>query len=373
VIRVFVVDDSTFVRRAIARILAATDDVIVCGEAATGREALARIDVMQPDLVTLDIDMPDMNGVSVLRELLARDAGTRVIMVSAHTAASADLTMEALAMGALDFVDKQRFNVLDVDGLAAEMLAKIRLFGERRRKRATPLPSSEATTSPVRRKRAASAAPTAPAATAAPAAPPRPVRKTGPEPAILSKIDWSRYDVCCVGASTGGPPAIERLLRALRDDFPLPLAIVQHMPAGFTRSFAERLDRGCRIHVAEAQGVERLRPGMALVARAGEHMVLGKDLAVLLVPDTAGRHVPSVDVLLESAAAVCGPRVVGVLLTGMGEDGAAGMAAVRAAGGLTIGENEASCVVYGMPRAAHVRGGVEYQLPLSELCKVFAG
>jgi len=337
-IRVFVVDDSAFARRAITRVLGAEPGIAVVGEAAGGAEALLRIPSARPDLVTLDLDMPGMNGLTVLRTMLGRDPELRVLMLSAHTREGADATVEALAAGAVDFVDKSRFGLMDFDGLGRELVGRVKALGRRR-----------AGAGAGRRE--------------AGSTPPAPSRS----------LPLPSADVCVIGASTGGPAAIQHVLEALPPDFPLPIAIVQHMPAGFTGPFARRLDQRCRLRVREAADGDQLEPGHVLIAPAGRHMRLNEDLGVVLSFDPGpARHVPSVDVLMLSAARVRPGRVLGVLLTGMGDDGADGMAAIRAQGGITVAESEASCVVYGMPRAAYERGGVSRLLPLPELAEWLA-
>jgi len=320
-VRVFVVDDSAFVRRALARILEAQPDFRMVGEAANGTEALDRIPQADPDLVTLDVAMPGLDGLQVLRGLLRWKPELKVLMLSAHTRLGAEATVEALAAGAMDFIDKSTFNVMDLDTLRREVVDKIAACGRAAR-----------------------------------------------SPAVTRAAPALAGDVCVIGASTGGPAALQRILERLPASFPLPVVVVQHMPAGFTRPFAERLDALCRLHVAEAVEGERLLPGRVRVAPAGRHLRVTPNLAVILAAEPAdAKHVPSIDLTLKSAARARPGRVLGILLTGMGEDGADGMVAVRAGGGLTIAESEASCVVYGMPRAAWSRGGADYLLPLPEI------
>jgi two-component system chemotaxis response regulator CheB len=171
-----------------------------------------------------------------------------------------------------------------------------------------------------------------------------------------------------IGASTGGPAAVQRILQALPAAFPLPVVVVQHMPVGFTRPFAQRLASLSRVRVAEAEDGVRLVPGIALIAPAGSHLRVSPNLAVVLTPEPSdAKHIPSVDVTMRSAARSRPGKVLGILLTGMGEDGADGMATIRAGGGVTIAESEASCVVYGMPRAAILRGGAAWVLSLEEI------
>jgi two-component system chemotaxis response regulator CheB len=343
VIRVFVVDDSAFARRATTRVLQSDPQLQVVGEAATGAEALARIPATRPDVVTLDLDMPGMNGLMVLKALLAEFPLPRVIMLSAHTREGAEATLEALAAGAADFLDKSRFGLMDLDGFGRELRERVNALGRREKTR---------------------------------------TGENGPEPATHSRLvspllAGSRplpIDVCVIGASTGGPAALQRILERLPADFPVPIAIVQHMPPGFTGPFASRLNAHCRLSVSEAQDGEPLVPGRVVIAPAGRHLTFRANLAVALSAEPAdARHVPSVTVMMLSAAWVRPGRVLGVLLTGMGDDGADGMVAIRAGGGVTVAESEESCVVYGMPRAAAARGGAERLLPIDALAEWLAG
>ena len=337
-IRVFVVDDSAFARRATAKVLALDPNLRVVGEAAGGVEALARIPEAAPDVVTLDLDMPGMNGLAVLRSLLARDPGLRVIMLSAHTQEGAEATLEALSAGAADFLDKTRFGLLDLEGLGRELRERVTAVGSKKGRGAEGQRGSMA----VRR---------------------------STHPPISRAID-----LCVIGASTGGPAAIQTILERLPADFPVPVAIVQHMPPGFTRPFAARLDLHCRLRVSEAEAGVRLTPGHAVIAPAGRHLSFTARLEIVLSAEPAqARHIPSVNVMMLSAAQVRPGRALGVLLTGMGDDGAEGMVAIRSGGGVTVAEAEESCVVYGMPRTAVERGGADLVLPIGELAEWLAG
>ena len=346
-IRVFVVDDSAFARRATARVLQADTGLEVVGEAANGEEALARIPTARPDVVTLDLDMPGMNGLVVLRSLLASDPMLRVIMLSAHTQEGAEATLEALAGGAADFLDKSRFGLMDLDGFGRELRDRVKAVGAKRRTdgrttRGSTVPNGNGTA-------AAGQPPVNPSAHLA-------------------------VDLCVLGASTGGPAAIQQVLERLPSDFPVPIAIVQHMPPGFTGPFATRLNAHCRLRVSEAEDGKQLARGQVVIAPAGRHLTFTSSLMLVLSPDPLNaRHVPSVSVTMLSAARVRPGRVLGVLLTGMGDDGADGMVAIRAGGGVTVAESEESCVVYGMPRAAAERGGAERLLPIGALAEWLAG
>ena len=337
--RVFVVDDSAFIRKALARVLQAEPGLSLVGQAASGGEAVEKIPEANPDLVTLDVAMPGMGGQETLRALLRWKPALKVVMLSAYTREGAEATIEALAAGAVDFIDKTSFNLVDLDTLHRQVVEKLRIWSPK--------------DSPVVTRGGIKAAAVDHAASLAAAA---------------------RRELCVIGASTGGPRALQRILERMPARFPMPVAIVQHMPAGFTQPFAERLDRLSQLQVSEAVEGERLRPGRALVAPAGRHLRITPNLSVSLgVEPGDGKHVPSVDITMQSAARARPGGVLGILLTGMGQDGAAGMAAIRASGGFTIGENEASCVVYGMSRAAEMRGAVDCLLPLPEIISFLEG
>jgi two-component system, chemotaxis family, protein-glutamate methylesterase/glutaminase len=341
--QVMVIDDSTFVRKALVRVLSSIGGVAVVGQAASGAEAIAAIGTLRPDVVTLDLEMPGLGGLDTLRELLRVHPRAQVIMLSAHTQAGAGPTLDALALGAVDFIDKRRINVVDFGRLKLELEAKLEVARAARRSRG-------------RREEGASRL-----------VPPRPSR-----PGVA--LDLAGHDAMIIGASTGGPPAVQRLLATLPADFPLPVVVVQHMPSGFTRPFADRLAGVCRVAVREARHGEPLTAGVALIAPAGWHLELAADRTIALDPASRGEsHVPSIDVAMRSLVDRLGGRVIGVLLTGMGRDGADGLTAIRRAGGLTLAESEESCVVYGMPRAALAQGGVEHMLALDQLQLVLEG
>jgi two-component system, chemotaxis family, protein-glutamate methylesterase/glutaminase len=337
--RIFVVDDSAFIRKALAKVLAAEPGFRLVGEAMTGAEALAKVPAADPDLVTLDVAMPGMDGQQVLRALLRWKPTLKVVMLSAHTSHGAEATIEALGAGAVDFIDKTSFNVMDLDTLRREVVDKLKVWG------------SDTNVVPGGDGAAVSAA------------------NDGVHLAVAAHCE-----LCVIGASTGGPLALQRILERIPAEFPMPIAIVQHMPVGFTRPFADRLNGLSRLQVTEASEGDRLRAGMALLAPAGRHLRITSSLGIVLA---AGPHdaknIPSVDITMKSAARARPGRVLGILLTGMGQDGAEGMATIRASGGFTIGESEASCVVYGMPRAAKMRGGVDCMLPLPEIISLMEG
>ena len=343
-IRVFIVDDSAFVRRALTRVLDAEPGIRVVGDAESGAEALARIPAADPDFVTLDVAMPGMDGLQVLPALLRWKPSLRVLMLSAHTSEGAAATVTALAAGAVDFIDKSAFNVMDLEFLRREVVDRLVALRPRER----PASGTGRLTNGNGAERHPAAGSAVPA-------------------------DLDGCELCVIGASTGGPAAVQRILERLPAHFPLPVVVVQHMPAGFTEPFARRLNSLSRLRITEAVEGHRLSPGDVVVAPGGRHLRVSPGLAVVLSPEPAdARHIPSIDVAMRSAARSRPGQVLGILLTGMGEDGAEGLTTIRAGGGVTIAESEASCVVYGMPRAAVRRGGATWVLGLGEIADLLA-
>jgi two-component system chemotaxis response regulator CheB len=330
-IRVLVVDDSPFVRQALARMLGNEPDIQVVGLAVDGQDGVEKTAMLRPDVVTLDVQMPRMGGLEALKRIMA-ESPTPVLLLSSLTREGASVTLQGLELGALDFVDKSRvqghMNLLD---LAEELKAKVRAL--------------------------AGARPPAPLAA------PAPLEKRPPHTA--------RCDVVVMGTSTGGPPALQAIIPLLPDDFAAPIVVVQHMPVGFTRSLAERLNARSALRVREAQDGDVLEVGTVLVAPAGMHLKLrkrGTSARVHLDEEPrSALHRPSVDVAMASAARVYGQRTLGVLLTGMGSDGVEGLRAIREAGGQTLAESEESCVIYGMPKAAVEAGVVDRVVGLQRM------
>ena len=327
-IRVLVVDDSALVRSLLAEIIDRQADMACVGVAADPLIAREMIRELNPDVITLDVEMPRMDGIEFLSRLM-RLRPTPVVMVSTLTQHGAELTLRALELGAIDFVAKPQFGVGDgLAMLADEISAKIRIAA-----RAT-----------LQRARAPALA---------------------FEPAALGRMSTEK--VIFIGASTGGTEATRQLLTQLPADAPA-LLITQHMPGGFTRGYASRLDGLCRIAVKEASDGERVLPGHAYIAPGGRHLSIERSGAAYVARvrdgEPVNRHKPSVEVLFESAARVVGPHALGVMLTGMGADGARAMRRMRDAGSWNVAQDEASCVVFGMPREAIAAGAVHEVLPL---------
>jgi len=344
-IKVLIVDDSPFVRKALARIMDSADDIEVVACAASSEEALAALEARHPDVVTLDVLMPGADGLETLRQIMTRRP-VPVVMVSALTTSDAPASVEALSMGAIDVVAKPMlYPNMNIPAIGEELLGKVRMAAGVDASRLTKVTDNGL----AQGARHTSAGPQYPAAAAA-------------------------DSVVVVGCSTGGPPALVTLLSSLPTDFPFPLLIVQHMPRRFTAALAKRLDGLCALEVKEAADGDLIRRGRVLVARAGEqmHVVMAPDGSRIVrldrrPHDTA--HLPSVDVTMSDAASTYGPGSIAVLLTGMGTDGAAGMQAVEAAGGTTIAESERTAVVWGMPRAAIEAGNASRVLDLGDVAQ----
>ena len=325
-IRLAVVDDSAFVRKAMRRLMTTEPDVEIVGLAATGEELLENLNDWRPTAVTLDLSMPGIGGLATLDRILAWRR-IPVVILSGHSAREAPQAIEALSRGAADFIAKQDFSLVDFQAMRVALVEKLRSLCLEPKPEAEPIAIC-------------------------------------PPSSVLCPPD---IDLIVIGASTGGPPAVERLLTALLAPPPVPIVIVQHMPIGFTAAFAERLDARLPFPVEEAKHNRPILAGHVYIAPADMHVRVRGDAANLVA--TLGRypeaqHRPSVDVLFHSAAALA-PRVVGVLLTGMGDDGARGMLDLSARGALTIAQDEATSVVYGMPRAAVEMGAVAEQLPIT--------
>jgi two-component system, chemotaxis family, protein-glutamate methylesterase/glutaminase len=348
VIRVAIADDSSFIRRALARLLSREDGIQLLGTATCGEELLDNLDRWRPDAIILDLSMPGMGGLETLDRIMATRP-TPVIILSTHSNKDAPQTIEALHRGALDFVDKQEYSLVDFDALRSVLLEKLR--------QATGMMGDEPDEEPHPDAALAQPLWTLPGAGA-------------PLASVAPPAEAEGISIVLLGASTGGPPAIERILRDLGAAVPVPVAVVQHMPAGFTRAFADRLNAYLPLQVREPISGEPLLPGTVYIAPGGVHLSVvwdGNGLKAVLSDLPEASHRPSVDVLFSSAAVAAGRRAAAVLLTGMGHDGARGMAELAKAGARTFAQDEATSVIYGMPRAAVLAGAVGESLPLGAI------
>ena len=336
-VRVLVVDDSALMRKLIPKILEADHSIEVVGTAMDGYFGLKKIEELAPQVVTLDLEMPGMNGIDTLKEIMRRWR-LPVIVVSSHSTAGASITLKALTLGAFDFVAKPQDVSARMPEIAAELIKKIHAAAQSAGVQAQFLPRE---------------------AQGAMAPKLRPVAPT---------------HIVAIGVSTGGPNALQYLFSHLPADFSGSILVVQHMPDGFTELFAKRLDECCPIRVKEAQSGDLLVAGRALICPGNRHMKVKKlplgNVAVLADEGPVNGHRPSVDVLFRSVAEEFGPQAMAVLMTGMGEDGAAGLGEIRAAGGFTVAQSQETCVVFGMPKAAIERGHVMRIADLQDLPKV---
>jgi two-component system chemotaxis response regulator CheB len=337
-VRVLVVDDSSFIRRAVIRMFEDHPLIAIVDLAADGQMAIDLIKKQRPDVVTLDVQMPVLDGIAALERIM-KECPVPVVMLSSLTGKGGDQTLKALELGAVDFIDKScaggamEFATL-IDELAAKILVAARVdlskLGNKEDGRLVPLGG-------------------------------------------MGKTVPSATEVVVVGISTGGPPALQTILPALPPSFPCPILIVQHMPVGFTASLAERLNRSSSIAVKEAEEGETPLPGTAYIAPGGRHMVVRRCSGVLRIcldcqPATT-LHMPSVDVLLDSAAKVCGHRSLAFVLTGMGKDGAAGARAIKTAGGRVVVESAETAIVFGMPKAVMEATTVDGVVPLHQVAE----
>lgn len=343
VIRVVVVDDSAYVRKVVKEILSRSPFLEVVGAARDGREALDVVEELDPDVVTCDLIMPELDGVGFVREQMQRRPVPIIIMSIANETAEAALT--ALEEGAIDFVQKPTALASEkIFEVSAELIEKVKAAGQvsLNRSSAAPPPASAPTSLPI------------------------------------MKIAGSHsVDMVVLGISTGGPQALKRLIPQLPQDFPVPIVMVMHMPVGYTEMYAAKLNEQSSLEVREAAEGDEVQPGCAFLAPAGRHLSLkrngnGKVVVHLDARPFNTLHKPSVDVLFQSAAEVYGNRVLGVVMTGMGSDGKEGAAWIKSQGGLVYTEAESSCVVYGMPGVVMEAGLSDRSVTLENMARAIS-
>ncbi len=340
-VRVLVCDDSAFMRTALTRMIESDPGLKVIATAQNGVEALEQAALLDPDVLTLDIEMPKLDGLSVLRRLMAENPRP-VIMVSSLSREGAEATLEAFDLGAFECIPKQlSYASMDILKIRDQLVAKVR---------------AAASAAYLRKPRKQSSAP----------------HLEMPPPAPVSSWAGKPPEVVAIGSSTGGPRALQSILPELPGDFSAGILVVQHMPPGFTAPFAARLNSMSRLQVREAVDGDWIEPGTALLAPAGKQMAaVRKTLTRFAVRvsdeprDTL--HIPSVDVMMSSVADAYGDDAMGVILTGMGSDGARGMLRISEEGGYTLGQDEATCAVYGMPRSCAENGSLKRVLPLPQI------
>ncbi|MFZ5644517.1 MAG: protein-glutamate methylesterase/protein-glutamine glutaminase [Bacillota bacterium] len=345
-IKILVVDDSSLMRRLITRFLEDDGSIKVIDTAADGEEAIKKVISLKPQVVTLDVEMPVLDGLATLGRLM-KMAPVPVIMLSAHTTEGARATMQALALGAVDFVAKPT-KPGDMSAMVADLKYKIKAAAQASLRRIPAQPARQVIK-------------------------PKPVSDTRPLVTPVTRAAGGKFEIVVIGCSTGGPAALQQIIPRLPENLPVGMVIVQHIPVGFSGPLAEHLDRKSQVKVRHAEQGDKIAPGQVLVAPAGYDLTFRGRSGAFTVnldpgrgPVPPGGFRPSVDVVMKSAAEVIGNRAMGVLLTGMGKDGAQGMLAIKKQGGYTVAEAESTCVVFGMPKAAIEIGGADKVLPLND-------
>lgn len=354
-ISVLIVDDSALMRNLISRMVEATPGLIVADRAMNGEFALQKLDRCKPDVIVLDLEMPQMNGIEFLKERKQRGIDIPVIILSSVARRGAEITMEALSLGASDFIMKPSDTQHeDIQGIKEHLTNLLLVYGKQyRQSKGLKEPSIPT----IRAEK-----PQKPAEVQ----PPKPLRPaSAPKPGPI--------EIIAIGISTGGPNALREVFAKLDKDLPAPIVVVQHMPPGFTEEFAKSLDKLCPLEVKEAAEGDLIKPGRILIAPGDKHLEVEKRPLATVVhlsdaPPVNG-HRPSADVLFASVAKEFGNRAMGVIMTGMGKDGAKELGTILRAGGLTLGQDEVTSIVYGMPKVAWEMGHVMEQVPLSKMAE----
>jgi len=344
-VKVVVIDDSAYNRRAITKMLEGIPEVEVIGYAADGEEGIRKIVDLKPDLVTLDLEMPKMDGFTLLRVINAK-CPVPVIVISARN--DDERVFKALELGAVDFIPKPTTSIsIDLLKIQADLQQKVRSVCNLNMAALKPREEAVVTDRELIRRSRSQVVP--------------------PKKLVTG------FEVVAIGSSTGGPPALQTIFSAFTDKLPFAMVVAQHMPEGFTKAFADRLNRFSAFEIKEAEDGDLIKPGRILVASGGKNLILqkaeGDVVARLQAPTTKDKYIPSVDVLFESCAKIYGDKLLGVVLTGMGNDGSRGVRAIKAAGGSVLAESRESAVVFGMPREAIATGSVDKILTLDGMAR----
>jgi len=347
--RVLVVDDSTFMRKVLETIFNADEQLQVVGQAKDGREAVTLAESLKPDVITMDINMPHMDGLQATAQIMTTNPKP-IVIVSSESREGASSTLKALELGAIEFVAKPSGAIdLDMNSVKEELLRKVRMAAKVRVVRTA---SRLATT--LQSSNGHAGAPAKPAA---------------PRVSIPTSGSDQRFPVVVLAASTGGPATVMRLAPGFTKEFPAAVILVQHMPAAFTTQYAAQLEEFTGISVKEAAANDVLQPGTLYICPGGQHLRVSPTARIQL-DSTTGRlngYLPNIDVTLESVAAFAGPMAIAAILTGMGNDGAAGAKAIKSAGGIVLAQDEATSVIFGMPAEAIKTGAVEQVLPIDDI------
>lgn len=362
-IGVLIVDDSALMRNLVSRIIENAPDLTVVGTAMNGEFALQKIPRLKPDLIVLDLEMPKMNGIEFLQARSNAAIDVPVVILSSVAQKGARITMDALALGASDFIPKPSGAVSqDLHLVGDQLVAMARSYGGEYLKKRGETPPEPPVNQSIRE----------PLEEDAIAAVPRPIPRQPPPP-VKHKATPGPLEVIAIGISTGGPNALRKVFTELDGDIGVPILVVQHMPPGFTTEFAASLNRVSPLEVCEATDGDILKPGRVLIAPGNYHMEVKRRALATVVAlhqdQPCNGHRPSAGVLFRSVAATYGNRAMAVIMTGMGRDGAWEIGEIRSAGGMTLGQDEASSIVYGMPRVAWESGNVHRQVPLEKMAE----
>lgn len=368
-VRVIVVDDSAFMRKAISDMIESCADFEVIAKFRDGRELVEKVDKFNPDLITLDVHMRDLDGLATLKELKKMGKNYPIIMLSSATTEGSELTLECLDNGAITFITKPSGSIsLDIDKVKERLIDEIKGITSNIRVNKSNIHMREITSnkeSEIENKikdRRVNAHLSQ--------------RKEidnseKPSPMINNKVipKNKKIDAVVIGASTGGPKALQQVLTKLPANLNVPVFVVQHMPEGFTKVFAERLNKVCNLNVTEAEDGMSINRNTIYIAKGGSHMIIDSSIRVSLNKEPSIWGVrPAVDKLFESASKVYGGNLLSVVLTGMGKDGAEGSKRIKDCGGITISEDKSTCTIYGMPKAAYETGKIDLVLPLDQIC-----
>jgi two-component system, chemotaxis family, protein-glutamate methylesterase/glutaminase len=346
--RVLVVDDSAFMRKVLETIFNADDQLQVAGQAKDGREAVALAESLKPDVITMDINMPHIDGLQATAQIMTTNPKP-IVIVSSESREGASSTLKALELGAIEFVAKPSSGIdLDMNSVKEELLRKVKMAAKVRVVRTASRLASTL--------QANGGAPQAPAKPAAPRA-------------SVSVGADQRFPVVVLAASTGGPATVMRLAPGFTKDFPAAVILVQHMPAAFTSQYAAQLEEFTEIRVKEAEANDSLQPGTLYICPGGQHLRVSPTGRIQLdsVTGRLNGYLPNIDVTLESVATFAGPMGIAAILTGMGNDGAAGSKAIKTAGGIVFAQDEATSVIFGMPAEAIKTGAVDQVLPIDDI------
>lgn len=359
-VKVIIVDDSAFMRNALKKMLESDPDITVVSTARDGKEGIEKIKLYKPDVVTMDIEMPRMDGLTALKYLMENNP-LPVLMISSLTQEGAQSTMEALSLGAVDFIPKEMsFSSLSIMNIKSDLIDKIKHIAKKRifSKKSLHFNRLQKNKSPLKTITKLETKKDK-------------VEKSLEKSVSIPTIRKNKVEIIALGISTGGPKALQVMLPMLPANLPVGMLIVQHMPKAFTGPFAERLNGLCKVKIKEAEHGDIVTPGTVYIAPGGSHMKLdstGLRKTIVISDEPSNTiHKPSVDVMMLSVAEAVKGKILGVIMTGMGSDGAYGMVKIKQQNGITIAESEESCIVYGMPKAAVAKNVVDHIVPLEDI------